>query len=274
MGEIRALIVDDEPLARRGLRQLAAEHPDLAIVGEAGDGREALDALDALAPDLVFLDVQMPELDGFGVVRARGAARMPAVVFVTAFDTFAVRAFEAHALDYLVKPVTAARFAAALDRVRERMRSAEALELSRRLHALLLAQPGAAADARPAPAPVPAAAPAPVRRLVLPTATGELLLDVDEIDWIEADDYYAAVHAGRRRHLIRESLGSLEGRLDPARFTRVHRSAIVNLDRVRELRTAENGAGHATLVLRDGTRVPVSRRRREQVAELLRRPAG
>jgi two-component system, LytTR family, response regulator len=264
MPEIRALIVDDEPLARRGLRQLAAAHPDVAVAGEAGDGREALDALDALAPDLVFLDVQMPELDGFAVLRARGAERMPAVVFVTAFDTFAVRAFEAHALDYLVKPVTAARFAAAMERVRERMRSAEALELARRLTALLHAH-----DARHAPGG--ARPDAPARRLVLPTATGELVLDADEIDWIQADDYYAAVHARRRRHLIRESLSSLGDRLDATRFVRVHRSAIVNLDRVRELRVAR--VGDSAVVLRDGTRVPVSRRRREQVAELLRRSA-
>jgi two-component system LytT family response regulator len=277
---LRALVVDDEPLARRGLRQLADAHPDLAVVGEAVDGREALDLFDALAPDLVFLDVQMPELDGFAVLRARldtAPERMPAVVFVTAYDEFAVRAFEAHALDYLVKPVTAARFAAAMARVRERLRSAEALELARQLRALLQLQERHAAAAAPASdAPPPRAAP-PARRLVLPTATGELVLDADEIDWIQADDYYAAVHALRRRHLIRESLASLEERLDATRFVRVHRSAIVNLDRVRELRTGGGGgsgaAGDAVVVLRDGTRVPVSRRRREHVAALLRRSA-
>lgn len=255
MAEIRAVVADDEPLARRGVRQLLAAHPDVAVVAEARNGREALRALRTHRPDLLFLDVQMPELDGFGVLRAHGAEGMPAVVFVTAYDEYAVRAFEAHALDYLVKPVEEARFAAALERVRERLRTREAVELSRRLAALLADQ-----EQRH---------PAAARRLRVPTATGELLLDAAEIEWIEADDYYAAVHVAGRRHLIRESLASLEQRLDGARFVRTHRSALVNVERVRELRAEP--AGEAVLVLRDGTRVPVSRRRREQVASLLRR---
>ena len=262
---IRALIVDDEPLARRGIRQLLESSADVEVVGECRNGREALAAFDTLAPDLVFLDVQMPELDGLEVIRERGAARMPYVIFVTAYDEFAVRAFETHALDYLVKPVNEARFAAALNRVRERMRFAEALELTRRIGDLL-----ASHDKRGDPdAALRATAVLPTRRLVVPTATGDLVLDVEEVDWIQADDYYAAIHARGRRHLIRESLASLEQRLDPGRFVRVHRSAIVRLDRVREMRSAS--AGESVLVLRDGTRVPVSRRRREQVAELIRR---
>ena len=266
---IRALIVDDEPLARRGIRQLLEPCEDVAIVGECRNGREALAALETLAPDLVFLDVQMPELDGFEVVRARGAARMPHVVFVTAYDEFAVRAFETHALDYLVKPLNQARFTAALERVRERMRYTEALELTRRIGDLL-ASHDRRGDARDmADGALRVTALAPARRLVVPTASGDLVLDVEEIDWIQAEDYYAAVHARGRRHLIRESLTSLEQRLDPNQFVRVHRSAIVRLDRVREMRSP--AAGESVLVLRDGTRVPVSRRRREQVAELIRR---
>ena len=267
---VRALIVDDEPLARRGIRQLLERSDDIEVVGECRNGRETLAALDTLAPDLVFLDVQMPELDGFEVVRARGAARMPHVIFVTAYDEFAVRAFETHALDYLVKPVNEARFAAALDRVRERMRFAEALELTRRIGDLLAAHDRRgdrrleSADKLVRSAPL-----VPARRLVVPTAAGDLVLDVEEIDWIQAEDYYAAVHARGRRHLIRESLASLAERLDADQFVRVHRSAIVRLDRVREMRAS--AAGESTLVLRDGTRVPVSRRRREQVAELIRR---
>jgi len=262
---IRCLIVDDEPLARRGIRQLLEQIADIEVVGECRNGRETLGALDTLAPDLVFLDVQMPELDGFDVVRARGPARMPYVIFVTAYDEFAVRAFETHALDYLVKPLNEARFAAAVDRVRERMRFAEALELTRRIGDLLATHDrrGDVADASARPTLVPA------RRIVVPTANGDLVLDVDEIDWIQAEDYYAAVHARGKRHLIRESLTSLAQRLDPDRFVRVHRSAIVRLDRIRELRSA--AAGESIVVLRDGTRVPVSRRRREQVAELIRR---
>src|SRR5262245_11021386 len=180
----------------------------------------------------------MPELDGFAVVRARGAARMPYVIFVTAYDEFAVRAFETHALDYLVKPVNEARFEAALHRVRERMRFAEALELTRRIGDLLAAHDrrGEPVDAAPRGASL-----LPARRLVVPTVTGELVLDVEEVDWIQAEDYYAAIHARGRRHLIRESLASLEQRLDPGRFIRVHRSAIGRLDRVREMRSISSG---------------------------------
>ena len=271
---IRALIVDDEPLARRGIRQLLATCDDITVVGECRNGRDALSAFDSLAPDLVFLDIQMPELDGFEVVRTRGPSRMPYVVFVTAYDEFAVKAFETHALDYLVKPVNEARFAAALDRVRERMRFAEALELSRRIGDLLATQArrGAAVDSGGDLAALGAqltSAIAPARRLIVPTATGDLVLDVDEIDWIQAEDYYAAVHARGRRHLIRESLASLEQRLDANQFVRVHRSAIVRLDRVREMRSV--AGNESVLVLRDGTRVPVSRRRREQVSSMIRR---
>ena len=257
MREIRALIVDDEPLARRGIRQLLDREPDVSVVGEARNGRDALRALRTLNPDLVFLDVQMPEIDGFGVLRAFGPERMPAVIFVTAFDAFAVRAFDAHAIDYLVKPVREARFAEAVQRVRERMRSDDAVALSRQLSALLAASDAPRTESKPVS-----------HRIVVPTSNGDLVLDDSEIDWIEADDYYAAVHAGGRRHLIRESLASLETRLDGTRFVRAHRSAIINLDRVRELR---GDAGECVVVLRDGTRVPVSRRRREHVTASVRR---
>jgi two-component system, LytTR family, response regulator len=270
--EIRALIADDEPLARRGIRQLLEHHKDVTVVGEARDGRETLRALDSLVPppDLVFLDVQMPSLDGFGVLRAHGPERMPEVVFVTAYDEFAVRAFETHAVDYLVKPVNEARFVATLDRVRERLRARDAVALTERLLAVLsahdeaavarlvdtLQQPPSSGETRPA------------RRLVVPTGTGDLVLDDDEIDWIEADDYYAAVHARGRRHLIRMSLSTLEEKLDAQRFVRVHRSAIVRLDRVRALQHGAEGDVH--VVLRDGTRLPVSRRRRERVSAMVR----
>ena len=265
MTAIRALIADDEPLARRGIRQLLEAHPDVVVVGEARNGRETLRALHALAPDLVFLDVQMPQLDGFAVLRAYAPERMPAVVFVTAYDEFAVRAFEAHALDYLVKPVSESRFAAALRHVRERLQSDQAVELARKLEALL-ATHGDAAPARGADA---GTRPPPPSRLVIPTATSEVVLDVAEIDWIQAEDYYAAVHALGKRYLVRESLSSLAERLDAARFVRVHRSAIVSVDRIRELRTT--GLGESLVILRDGTRVPVSRRRREEVAAVIRR---
>ena len=252
MDKIRAVIADDEPLARRGIRQLLVAHRDIAVVAEARNGRETLRALRELKPDLLFLDVQMPDLDGFDVLREIGANSMPFVIFVTAYDEFAVRAFDAHALDYLVKPLEVARFAEALERTRERMRSAEAVELSRRLSALLATREKERAR----------------QRIVVPISTGDLVLDPDEIDWIEADDYYAAVHARDGRHLIRESLASLERRLDGERFVRAHRSAVVNVERVCEVRRE---AGEILLVLRNGARIPVSRRRRTRVTQLLRR---
>ena len=248
--EVRVLVADDEPLARRGVRQLLAPHRDMTVVGEARNGGETLTALEALSPDLLFLDVQMPEMDGFEVLRARGADRMPAVVFVTAHDQFAVRAFEAHALDYLVKPLQVERFDAALQRVRERLRLLEAADLAARLMALLEAEK----DEREKYG---------VERLVVPTATGDLVIPVTEIDWIGADDYYACVHVGAKSHLLRESLASLEMRLNPRRFARVHRSAIVQVDRIRQLSGDE-------VVLRGGMRVAVSRRRRAAIEGLLR----
>lgn len=251
MNKIRAIVADDEPLARRGIRQLLEPHPDIEVVAEARNGRETVLRLRELKPDLLFLDVQMPELDGFDVIREVGVRRLPSVIFVTAHDEFAVRAFDAHALDYLVKPLEVTRFGEALERVRERLRSAHAVDLSRKLSALLATREQEQAK----------------HRILVPTSTGDLLLDPDEIDWIEADDYYAAIYAREGRHLIRESLASLEQRLDGARFVRVHRSAIVNVDRVRELR---NKAGEASLILNSGVDVPVSRRRRARVLSQLR----
>jgi len=252
MREIKTIIVDDEPLARRGLRQMLAPLSDFKVIAEARNGVEAISAVRSLHPDLLFLDVQMPEPDGFGVLTEIGPSLMPLVIFVTAYDEFAVRAFDAHALDYLVKPIQERRFTEAIERVRERIRSNEALAMSRRLAELLEAQNREVLK----------------HRLVVPTTSGELLLDASEIDWIEADDYYAAIHAGKRRHLIRESLSSLEARLDAAQFVRTHRSAIVNIARVREVR---NEAAEMVLVLRDGQCVPVSRRRREFLRERLRK---
>ena len=233
---MRAVIVDDEPLARLGVRQLLAKHTDVALVGEARDGREAVATLAAVRPDVVFLDVEMPELGGFEVLRALPAGVRPLVIFLTAYDTFAVQAFDAQAIDYLVKPVSEARFDAALSRARERLRAHEALKRA--------------------------------ERLVFGTGGVDLIVAPEEIGWIEADDYYAAVHALGRRHLVRESLASLEARLDSTQFVRVHRSAIVNLAHVREVRSP--ATGESAIVLRDGSALPISRRRREAVAAAVR----
>jgi len=264
--DIRALIVDDEPLARRGIRQLLAPYPDIVVVGECRDGREALRALAALAPDLVFLDIQMPGLDGLDVIRMHGVERMPAVVFVTAHDEFAVRAFEAQALDYLVKPLVEARFRATIARVRERLRIADAVALAARLSALLADTGGTASPARLPAAP---GGPRGGSRIAVPTERGELLLDAAEVVWVAAQDDQSVVHAGVKQYPVRESLAALEARLDPAQFVRVHRSAIVRLDQVRELRLGGSAGAEASVVLRDGTRVPVSRRRLAQVKALL-----
>lgn len=249
--EITVLIVDDEPLARRGVKQLLSAHQQYKILGEAKHGREAVEKIRELKPDLVFLDVQMPDMDGFEVLEEVGQSALPMIIFVTAYDQFAVRAFDTHAVDYLVKPLQLARFEEALTRTQHLKQSGEAVELAKRLTALLESKRSAK-----------------LNRLRVPTATGDLLLDLQEIDWIEADDYYSAIHVGSKRHLIRESLSSLDERLDSDRFLRVHRSAIVNLERIRELR---NDGGESILILRNGLRVPVSRRRREQVNQILRR---
>jgi two-component system, LytTR family, response regulator len=248
--KIRVLVADDEPLARRGVRQLLAPHADMIVAGESRNGPETLRALDALAPDLLFLDIQMPEMDGFEVLRARGAERMPAVIFVTAHDQFAVRAFEAHALDYLVKPLNIERFEAALKRVRERLHLMESVERSVRLTALLEVERAQREKKG-------------IDRLVASTPTGDLVIPVSEIDWIGADDYYSRLHVGAKMYLLRESLNSLEKKLNPNMFARVHRSAIVQLDRIRELQNGE-------LALRDGSRIPVSRRKWPVLQALLR----
>jgi two-component system LytT family response regulator len=242
---IRALLVDDEALSRRGIRQLLAAHPDVDVVGECRDGRAALAAIEESNPDLLFLDIQMPELDGFGVIRetaaARGVAPLPLTVFLTAFDEFALDAFDVEAVDYLVKPVSEQRFDEAMRRVRRH-----------------LARPSADNYGAVSNASTGAGPHAP-SHLVVATSRGQRIIPLGEIDWIGADDYYVAVHAGGRRHLLRESMTSLEARLDHARFVRVHRGAMVNIDRIRELRTSN---GDAMVVLQDGTRLPVSRRRR------------
>ena len=245
MAEIRALIVDDEPLARRGILQLLARHPDMRVVGECRNGKEALKAAETMAFDLLFLDVQMPGMGGFEVIRRWSGSFMPAIVFVTAYVEFAVRAFDACALDYLVKPVSERRFDAAMIRVRERIRLGDAAAKVARLTALLEQPPA----------------------LIVSLPHGQLALDASEVDWIEARDYCACIHAGDRRYLIRESLSSLERRLDE-RFCRVHRSAIVRLAQVREIRTTLSDG--IVAILKGGARVPVSRRRRDRLEQQLR----
>jgi two-component system LytT family response regulator len=227
----RVLVADDEPAARRGVRQLLGPYPDFTIVGECRDGREVLAALEAMTADVLFLDIQMPEISGFDVIRRRTPDRMPAVVFLTAYDQFALRAFEAEALDYLVKPVSERRFAATIKRLTKRLRSS--------------------GDQRE-------------ESIVVATARGALVLPLREIDWIEAADYYARLWVGQRSYLLRESLAQLERRVSAHGFVRAHRQALVRLDGVRALLTTD--AGDTTAVLLNGARIPVSRRRRAAFA--------
>jgi two-component system LytT family response regulator len=254
MNKIRVLVADDEPLARRGVRQLLARHPDMTVVGECRNGAETLSALDTLAADLLFLDVQMPEMNGFEVIEAAGANRMPLIVFVTAYDNFAVQAFETHALDYLVKPLNVERFEAMLARVRERLKLNGDARLAAQLQALLAVE--RAERKKPG-----------IERLTVSTEMGDLVLPAADIDWIEADDYYARLHAGSKTYQLRESLHSLQSRLDPESFVRTHRSFLVQLNRVREVHTKIGGGD---IVLRDGSRLPVSRRNRAMLKRLLR----
>ncbi|HEX8137193.1 MAG TPA: LytTR family DNA-binding domain-containing protein [Pyrinomonadaceae bacterium] len=258
--KIKTLIVDDEPLARRNLRALLKDDPEILIVGEAGSGPEALKAIRAQAPDLVFLDVQMPGMNGFEVLENLDGETLPAIVFVTAFDRYALKAFEVHALDYLLKPFDDSRFERALRQAKARLEQREIKQLSRKLLALL-EERAAKLDAEPEREPY-------LNRLMVKSAGRVYFLKVEEIDWIEADNYYAKLHTGRKAHLLRETMNDLETRLDPEKFLRIHRSAIVNLDRVREMHPHFNG--DYIVVLEDGTQLKMSRSRREQIRAILK----
>jgi len=255
---LRVLVVDDEPLARTGVAALARGDGDLEVIGECGDGAAALEAIRRLRPDLVLLDVQMPELDGFEVLRSLDRSELPAVIFITAYDQFAVSAFDVHAVDYLVKPFDDARFAEAIARARSTIRGARAGEVSERL-AGLLEQLGGGPPADEW-----------LSRLVVKTGGRVVLVRVEDIDWIEAADYCVKLHVQGKVHVLRESLLTLESRLNPARFFRIHRSGIVNLDRITELQPFFRGE-HIVL-LRDGSKLKLSRNRRRDLEARLGQP--
>ena len=264
---IRTLIVDDEPLARRGLELRLKDAADVEIVGQCANGREALAAIAELAPDLMFLDIQMPGLSGIDVVKQVPKESMPMVVFVTAFDKFAIDAFESHALDYLLKPVDDERLARALDRVRGQWHAKQAVAQREQLMALIADLSGKG-EIEPE---VLAAVGQPVRRYatMLPIRSGRetLRLEVGAIDWIDAAGDYMCLHAGGATHVLRATMKELEDMLDPAVFQRVHRSTIVNLARVRSLRPHVNG--ECFLRLQSGQEVKLSRSFRDKVEMLL-----
>ena len=249
---VRVAIVDDEPLARESLRRLPVEDPEVEVVAECGDGRVAPRVLREARPDLVFLDVRMPGADGFEVLAALPPEERPLVVFVTAFDRYALQAFEVHAVDYVLKPFDDERFRIALERAKETLRRERVVDAGRRLADLLEAVgPAAAARVR--------AEEASPRRIPVPHAGRVEFVDVDELVWVEAADQYVRLHTAEGAvHLLRDSLSALEERLDPARFLRVHRSAIVALDRVRRF---ERGPGGGRVLVEGGAWIPVSRSR-------------
>jgi len=251
---VRVLIVDDEAVARRRVRRLLAADSDIAVVGECADGASALKAIARDRPDIVFLDVQMPELDGFEVVRSVPPADLPGIVFVTAFDRYALQAFDVHAIDYLLKPYTRERFRLALARVRERLARRGADD---RMTALL--------DHLSATRRYPT-------RVAVRSADHFVVVDWSDVDWVEAADNYVKLHVGAKEYLLRDTLAAIEKQLDPNRFARIHRSAIVQLDRVAELHSATHG--DFDVLLRGGTRLTLSRTWGERVQRAFRLKAN
>ena len=258
--KIRTLIVDDEPLARRNLRVLLEKDPQIEILEECRNGREAVKAINSLSPDLLFLDIQMPEMDGFDVLAQTGAEHIQAIIFVTAFDQYALKAFDVHALDYLLKPYDDERFAHALQRAKSQIETRELNRLSKRLLALL--------EERESERKGLLQQTSYLTRLMIKVSGRVVLLKVDEIDFIEADGNYAKLHVGRKAHLLREKMHDLEGRLDPAKFVRIHRSIIVNLERIKEMYPHFNG--DYIVVLEDGRKLRLSRTRRENLEARLK----
>jgi len=256
MRKIRALIVDDEPIARRGIRQQLRAEPDVEIVGECANGREAVAAIKGQKPDLVFLDVQMPLLDGFGVVEALDAEDIPSIVFVTAYDEHAIRAFEAGALDYLLKPLVPARFQKTLERVREQIGRSNPRELALKLSALLenLEASRPKSENR-------------LERIAIKENGRVLFVQVDEIIWISSEGNYVQLHTASVTHLLRETMDGIERKLDPHKFLRLRRSTIARIEQIKELQPLFNG--EYAISLKDGTRLTSSRRYRKNLESLL-----
>jgi two-component system, LytTR family, response regulator len=253
--KIRALIVDDEPIARKGIRRELERDPEIEIAGECANGRDAVSFIVRRKPDLVFLDLQMPELDGFGVIAKVGVERMPTIVFVTAFDEFALKAFEMHALDYILKPFNSERFQKALRRAKTQINQANVKDINERL--LSVIQDSRLADNREAY----------LERVVIKTGGRIFFLSVGEIDWIEAADNYVRLHAGKESHLVHSTMSKLEGCLDPKLFLRVHRSTIVNLTRIKELHPLFHG--EYAIILTSGKELTSSRSYRDKLQQFL-----
>jgi two-component system LytT family response regulator len=249
---IRVLIVDDEPLARERIRDMLSDDPEVEVVSECANARDAVTTILKQPPDLLILDVQMPGKDGFSILEELGPARTPPVIFVTAYDQYAVRAFEVYALDYLLKPFDQERFDKAIRRAKDHIRGGASEDLSQRLLAALEQIKSK---------------PTYLERLVIKNNGHLFFLKTEEVDWFEAEGNYVRLHAGKETCLLRDTISSLEGQLDPKKFVRVHRSAIVNIDRIQELQPWFHG--EYRIVMRDGEQLTLSRSYRDKLNDLL-----
>jgi two-component system LytT family response regulator len=245
---IRVLIIDDEQLPRARIKALLGEDQEIEIIGECADGRKAVAAIKKHAPDLIFLDIQMPVLDGFEVLEAVGNQQMPTVIFVTAYDRYAIRAFEVHALDYLLKPFNRARFNEALHRAKSQIRAQQDGQVQRQLLSLLRDLKNGRKY---------------LERLVVKSGGRVCFLRTEEIDWVDAVGNYVRLHVGKNSHLVRGTISALESKLDPDRFLRIHRSRIINVDRIKELNPWFKG--EYVVTLKDGTEHKLSRGYREKL---------
>lgn len=248
--EISTLIVDDEPLARERIRRMLGSEKDIKVVGECGNGKEAITLIKNLNPDLIFLDIQMPEKNGFDVLEEIQSEQMPTIIFVTAYDQYAIRAFEVCALDYLLKPFNSKRFQTSLKRVREQLEKSRN-EDSAQIYASLLDELKMKKQY--------------LEKFVVKSSGRIYFLKPEEISWIEAAGNYIILHAGEETHMLRETMNNLEAKLDPAKFSRIHRSTIVNSERIKEIYPLFNG--DFMVVLKDKTELPVSRNYRKRLFE-------
>ena len=250
--KIRTIIVEDEPLARERMLNLLETDDDIEVCAECGDGRSAVEKITELEPDLLFLDIQMPELDGFGVLAELSIPKLPAVVFVTAYDQFALKAFEVHAVDYLLKPFDRGRFREALQRAKTRIASTQAQPAADNLRALI-------ADLRPDSKAI--------QKIAIKSSGRVTFVKVEDIDWVEAADNYVNIHSGTASHMLRETMTALSTRLPTEKFVRINRSCIVNLERVKELQPLFHG--EYAVILHDGTKLTLSRNYRSNLARLM-----
>ncbi|MBA2646447.1 MAG: response regulator transcription factor [Pyrinomonadaceae bacterium] len=250
MTKIRALIVDDEPLARERVKRFLAGEPDVEVIGECSDGIQTVEAIETLKPDLIFLDIQIPEADGFAVIEKIGVEKLPPVIFITSYDQYALRAFDVHAVDYLLKPYNQERFQLALERARAQLQNGQTDVLDERLRSLL-------ESLKPEQKYL--------ERLMIKSSGRVIFLRTEEIEWIEAEGNYLRIHAGREAYMLRETMNNLAARLDPNKFARIHRSTLVNIERIKELQPMFGG--DYVVILHNGTQLTLSRSYRDKLLE-------